>query len=67
MLSPWRFIAMTSMYSSWVIILLVPPVGLVQLVPKTLEGLSTDRVDARPGGPGVSSTRLSLSTEREFR
>ena len=27
---PWRFIAMTSMYSSWVIIAVVPPVGLVQ-------------------------------------
>jgi hypothetical protein len=75
MLSPWRFIAMTSMYSSWVIILLVPPVGLVQLVPKTLEGLSTDWVDAQPGGPGVSSTRhfadygtrVSLIADRRFR
>jgi hypothetical protein len=67
MLSPWRFIAMTSMYSSWVIILLVPPVGLVQLVPKTLEGPSTDPVDTRPKGPGVSSTRHWLITQREFR
>ena len=30
MLMPWRFIAMTSMNSSWVIIAVVPPVGLVQ-------------------------------------
>ena len=30
MLKPWRFIAMTSMNSSWVIIAVVPPVGLVQ-------------------------------------
>jgi len=50
-------------------------VGLVQLVPKTLEGLSSDRVDARPRGPGVSSTRpladyrtrISLIADRRFR
>ncbi len=58
---------MTSMNSSWVIISVVPPVGLVQWVPKTLEGPLTDRVDPGQEEPGVSSTRVSLIAERDFR
>ena len=71
---PWRFIAMTSMNSSWVIIAVVPPVGLVQWMPKTLEGLLTDRVDTGPeerkeqlsAGFADRATRLSLIADREF-
>ena len=56
MLWPWRFIAMTSMNSSWVIISVVPPVGLVQWMPKTLEGPLTGRVD-----PGQEERRSQLN------
>jgi hypothetical protein len=42
-------------------------VGLVQLVPKTLEGLLTDRVDPGPEEPMVSSARVSLIADRDFR
>ncbi len=66
MLMPWRFIAMTSMNSSWVIIAVVPPVGLVQWMPKTLEGLLTDRVDTGPEERKISSARVSLIAERDF-
>ncbi len=74
MLMPWRFIAMTSMNSSWVIIAVVPPVGLVQWMPKTLEGLLTDRVDTGPeerkeqlsAGFADRKTRLSLIADRGF-
>ena len=74
MLMPWRFIAMTSMNSSWVIIAVVPPVGLVQWMPKTLEGLLTDRVDTGPeerkdqlsAGFADRRTRLSLIADRGF-
>src|ERR1700722_14057483 len=65
MLRPWRFIAMTSMNSSWVIISVVPPVGLVQWMPKTLEGPLTDRVD-----PGQEERRSQLNaglTDRRSR
>jgi hypothetical protein len=63
------------MYSSWVIIAVVPPVALVQLVPKTLEGLLTDRVDTGPEERrGQLSavfadrrTRFSMIADREFR
>jgi len=66
MLMPWRFIAMTSMNSSWVIIAVVPPVGLVRWMPKTLEGLLTDRVDTAPEERKISSARVSLIAERDF-
>jgi hypothetical protein len=65
---------MTSMNSSWVIISVVPPVGLVQLVPKTLEGPLTGRVDTGQEEHGAQLTatfddrrsRVSAITERGF-
>ena len=73
MVRPWRFIAMTSMNSSWVISV-VPPAGLVQWMPKTLEGPLTGRVDAGQeehrsqldAGFADRRTRVSVITERGF-
>jgi len=40
---------------------------LVQLVPKTLEGLLTDRVDTGLEERRISAARVSLIEERDFR
>src|SRR5271168_4246797 len=60
MLMPWRFIAMTSMNSSWVIIAVVPPVGLVQLDAQDPGGALD-----RPGGYRSGGTKGSA--QRGFR
>ena len=44
------------MNSSWVIMSVVPPVGLVQWMPKTLEGPPAGRVDPGQEGPEVQLT-----------
>jgi hypothetical protein len=66
MLRPWRFIAMTSVNSSWVIISVVTPVGLVQWMPETLERPLTDLVNPGEGVRRSQFDAVLLIANREF-